>query len=132
MEQRNNGTTKQRNNGTTKQWNNETMEQRKMEQRNNGTTEQWNNGTTEQWNNKTMEQRNNETTEQWKNGTTEQRNNGANTFVCLRTVLLHIHQLTNCVSATELKSMVHSESINQGYATIASYTYSLQSTEHNQ
>jgi len=39
---------------------------------------------------------------------------------------------TNCISATELKSMVHGESINQGYATIASYTYSLQSTEHNQ
>ena len=102
-----------------------------MEQRNNETMEQRNNGT-EQRNNGTMKQRNNETMEQWNNGTTEQRNNGANTFVCLRTVLLHIHQLTNCISATELKSMVHGESINQGYATIASYTYSLQSTEHNQ
>ena len=84
-----------------------------MEQRNNETMEQRNNGT-EQRNNGTMKQRNNETTEQWNNGTTEQRNNGANTFVCLRTVLLHIHQLTNCISATELKSMVHGESINQG------------------
>ena len=93
---------------------------------------QRNNETMEQRNNETMEQRNNETMEQRNNGTTEQRNNGANTFVCLRTVLLHIHQLTNCISATELKSMVHGESINQGYATIASYTYSLQSTEHNQ